>query len=59
MTLIGKVFPKLPIFKNVVRQISKKYRFRVPLEKQHGKRAQKPLKYEWRHIYHIYWSLLR
>ena len=57
MTLIANVFPKLLTSKNVVRKISKKYRFRVPLEKQHGKWAHELLKSERRHVYHIYWSL--
>ena len=39
MTLIANVFPKLRTSKNMVRFISKEYRFRVPLDKQHGKHA--------------------
>ena len=54
MTLIANVFPKLRPSKNVVRLISKKYRFRVPLEKEHGKWAQALLKSERQHVYHIY-----
>ena len=40
MTLIANVFPKLRTSKNVVRSKSKKYLFRTPLHKQHGKRTQ-------------------
>ena len=39
--------------------MSKKRRFTVPFNKQHGKRAQTLLKSERRHLYHIYWSLRR
>ena len=44
ITLIVNVFPKLRLSKNAVRYVSKKYRFRVAFEKQHGKRAQTLLK---------------
>ena len=54
MTLIANVFPELRTFKSPVRYISKEYRFRVPLEKQHGKRTQTLLKSKGRHLYHIY-----
>ena len=59
MTLIANVLTYLRTSKNVVTYISKNYKFRVPLEKQHGKRAQTLLKSEWWHVYHIYWSLWR
>ena len=39
MTLTANVFPKLRTSKYVVWSISKKYLFRVPLDKQHGRRA--------------------
>ena len=45
MTLIAYVFPKLPITKNVLRQMSKSSRFREPLEKRHGKRAEALIQY--------------
>ena len=35
----------------------KKSRFRVPFEKQHGKRAQAMFKSASEHFYHIHWSL--
>ena len=54
MTLIAGVFPKLYTPKIVVRQMSKKYRFRGGFDKQHGKWAQKRLKSERQHLYHVY-----
>ena len=59
MTLLANIFPKLRTSKNVVRWILKKYRFRVPLDEQHGRRAQKLLKSERRYFCHIYRSLWR
>ena len=46
MALIGNVFPKLRILKNVVRSIFKKSRFRGPFKKQHSKRVQTLFKSE-------------
>ena len=57
MTLIASVFPILCTSENVVRETPKEDRFRVPLDKQHGKWAEALLKSERRHLYHIYWSL--
>ena len=37
--------------------MSKKSRLRGPFKKQHGKRAQRLLKYASQHFYHIHWSL--
>ena len=37
----------------------KKSRFRWSCDKWHGKRAEKLLKSERQHLYHIYWSLWR
>ena len=59
MTLIGQIFPKLRTPKNMVRSISKKFRFKGSFGKQHGKLSQTLLKFEQQHIYHIYWSLWR
>ena len=42
---------------NVVRIMSKISNFRVPCDKQHGKRAQGLLKHESQHLYHIPSSL--
>ena len=40
MTLIADLFPKLRTAKNVVRYMSKKSRFKVPFDRQRGKRVQ-------------------
>ena len=40
MTLIAYVFPKLTTTKNVLRQMSTSSRFKEPLDKRHGKRAE-------------------
>ena len=53
MTLIADLFPKLRTPKNVVRYMSKKSRFKVPFERQHGKRVQTLLRSEPQHPYHI------
>ena len=39
-TFIAHVFSKLPTTKNVLRQMSKSSRFREPLDRRHGKRAE-------------------
>ena len=39
-TFIAHVFSKLPTTKNVLRQISKSSRFREPVDRRHGKRAE-------------------
>ena len=59
MTLIAEGFLKLWTRKNLVRSISKKSRFKGTFGKQHGKRDQTLLKFEWKHLYNIYWSLWR
>ena len=58
MSLIADVFPKLRTPKNMVISMSKMSRFKGSFGKQHGKRAQKLVKFPWLHLYHIYWSLL-
>ena len=40
MTVIADVFPKLPITKNVLRQMTKSSRFREPVYMRHGKWAE-------------------
>ena len=45
--------------KNLVRSMSEKSRFKGSFGKQHGKRAQTLLKFEWKHLYHMYWWLWR
>ena len=53
MTLIAYLFPKLRTPKNVVRYMSKKSRFKIPLDRKHGKRVQTLLRSEPQHRYHI------
>ena len=45
MTFIAYIFPKLPTTKNVLRQMSKSSRFKEPLERGHGKRAEALIQY--------------
>ena len=45
MTLIAYVFPKLPTTKNVLRQMSKSFRFREPVDRRHGKLAEALIQY--------------
>ena len=59
MSLIADVFPKLRIPKNLVRTMSKKFRFKRSFGKQHGKRVQTLFKFAWQYVYHIYWLLWR
>ena len=54
MRTIANVFPKLPNPKNADRKISKKCRFRVAFNKQHGKRTRTLFKSERREFYHVY-----
>ena len=54
MTLIADLFPKLRTQKNLVRYMSKNSRFKVPSDRQHGKRVQTLLRSEPQHRYHIY-----
>ena len=54
MTLIADLFAKLRTPKNVARYMSKKSRFKVPFDRQHGKRVQTLLQCEPQHRYHIY-----
>ena len=39
-TFIAYVFPKLPITKDLLRQMSKSSRFREPVDRRHGKWAE-------------------
>ena len=39
-TFIAYVFPKLPTTKNLLRQMSKSFRFRERLDRRHGKWAE-------------------
>ena len=56
MTLIVPVFPKLQTGKDLVRQMSKKLRFRTPFDSQHVKESQRRMKSEWQYLYHIFSS---
>ena len=53
MTLIAYLFPKLRTPKNVVRYMSKKSRFKVPFDRQHGKWGQTLFPSEPQHRYNI------
>ena len=53
MTLIADLFPKLRTPKKVVRYMSKKSRFKVPFDRQGGKRVQTLFPSEPKHRYHI------
>ena len=59
MTLIAYLFLSWRPPKNVVRSMSKKFRFKLPLEKQDGKRFPTLLKSKRQHLYHIYWWMGR
>ena len=45
MTLIAYVFPKLTTTKNVLRQMSKSYRFGEPIDRRHSKWAEALIQY--------------
>ena len=53
MTLIADLFPKLRTPKNVLIYMSKKSRFKGPLDRQHGKGVQTLLRSEPPNRYHI------
>ena len=53
MTLIANLFPKSRTPKNLVRYMSKKFRFQGPFDRQHSKRVQTLLRSEPQHRYHI------
>ena len=59
MTLIAYLFLRLSPAKNMVRYMSKKSRFRLPFQKEHGKRVSTLSKFERQNLYHIYWSTRR
>ena len=45
MTLIAYVFPKLPTTKNVLRQMSKSFRFRERLDRRYSKWVEALIQY--------------
>ena len=59
MTLIAYLSLRLPPAKNMVRYMSKKFRFRLPFQKEHGKGVSTLFKFERQNLYHIYWSTRR
>ena len=56
ITLIAYFFLRLRPAKNVVRYMCKKYRFRVPFQKEHGKWVATLFQFDRQNLYHIYWS---
>ena len=56
MTLIANAVLRLGPAKNVVRYICKKSRFRLPFQKEYGKRVSTLFKFVRQHLHHIYWS---
>ena len=54
MTLIPDVFPEIPAPKNMVTYMSKKPRFRGPLDRQHGKWVEILLQSEWQDLCNNY-----
>ena len=56
MTLIAYLFLRLRPAKIVVRYMCKKSHFRLPFQKEHGKRVSTLFKFERQHLYHIYCS---
>ena len=56
MTLIAYLFLRLRPAKIVVRYMCKKSRFRLPFQKEHGKRVSTLFKSERQHLRHIYCS---
>ena len=59
MTLIAYLFLTLQPAKNVVRYMCKKSRFRLPLQKEHGKQVRTDFKSEREYLRHIYCSMGR
>ena len=57
LIVLAHVFPKLKIGKDLVRQLSKKVRFRRSFDSQHVKGSQIRVKSQWEHFYHIFSSL--
>ena len=45
MTVIAYVYPKLPTTKNVLRQMSKSFRFRERLDRRHSKWVEALIQY--------------
>ena len=56
MTLIVYLFLRLRPAKSVVRYMCKKSRFRIPFQKEYGKRVSTLFIFDRQHLHHIYWS---
>ena len=54
LTLIAYLYLCLQPAKNVVRYMCKKSRFRLPFQKEYGKRVSTLFKFEQQHLHHIY-----
>ena len=59
MNLIAYAFPELQTVKEVVRQTSKKPRFKTPFDSHYAKVFQTLLKSAAQHFYHIFFITLR
>ena len=59
LTLIAYLFLRLPLAKNVVRYMCKKFHFRLSFQNEHGERVSNLFKFEPQNLYHIYWSTRR
>ena len=59
VTLIPYLFLRVLPAKNVVTYMCKNSRFRLPFQKEHGKRVSTLFKFERQNLYHIYWSRRR
>ena len=59
MTLIPYLFLRVLPAKNVVTYMCKNSHFRLPFQKEHGKRVSTLFKFERQNLYHIYWSTRR
>ena len=57
MIVIANAFPKLQTVKDLLRPLSKKWRFRTPFDRQHNKGFQTLVKSAWEHFHHIFSSL--
>ena len=57
VTLTAYVFRKLQTAKDVVRQMSKRPRFRTPFDSQNNKGSQTLAKSALQHFYHIFSSV--
>ena len=56
MTFIASLFLRLRPAKNLIRYMCKNSCFRLPFQKEHGKRVSSLFQFERQHLYHIYWS---